>query len=163
MYFHIQGIEMVFASPFLRCLQTAHQACLALDLPGLHTHNNLCEILMKENGMTDSPLVPCKEDIVDLKILTFDSSPLPKFPETIKECKERYLLALNTLADEHWPKTLLLVTHEVCVREAVGWGGSSDEVEATYCGQVELARTNRGVHDWKLKSYDGVYTYDIPI
>ncbi len=153
---------MVFASPFLRCLQTAHQACLAIELPGFQTHNNLCELLMKENGMTESPMVPCKEDAEGLKILSFDSSSLPKFPETLSECKQRYLSALNTLADEHWPKTLLLVTHEVCVREAVSWGGCKADVEATYCGQVEIARNDKNSHDWKLKRYDGVYTYDVP-
>ena len=112
--------------------------------------------------MEESPSVPHKEDAKELNILSFDSSPLPKFPETLTECKQRYLSALNTLADEHWPKNLLLVSHEVCVREAVGWGGCKDDVEATYCGQVELSRSDESSHDWKLEGYQGVFKYDIP-
>ena len=157
----LQDIELVFASPFLRCLQTAHQACLALDLPGFHTHNDLCELLSKENRIEEAPLVPCKEDAKDLNILSFDSSPQPKFPETPTECKQRYLCAMNTLADKHWPKNMLLVSHEVCVREAVGWGGCKDDVEAIYCGQVELSRTDKDSNEWKLESYQGVFKYDV--
>ena len=39
-------------------------------------------------------------------------------------------------------------------------GGCTDEVEATYCGHVELSRTDRSAHAWNIERYSGVYKYD---
>ena len=112
--------------------------------------------------MKEQPTVPYIEDTTELSILLFDSSPLPNYPEKLSDAHERYFSALNKLADEHWPKTLLLVSHEICVRQAVIWGGSKDNVEASYCGQVELTRKQQGTYDWKLEGFDRVYKYDVP-
>lgn len=101
------------------------------------------------------------EDITELSILSFDPTPLPNYPEKLSDANKRYLAALNTLSDKHWPKTILLVTHETCVRQAMGWGGSRDDFEATYCGLVELSREQQGGYSWKLEGYDRVYKYDV--
>ena len=100
------------------------------------------------------------EDIKDLHILSFDPTPLPNFPEKIDSVNVRYRDAVNVLADRHWPNSVLMVTHEICVREAYGWGGSKEEVEATYCSHVELERKESGSHNWRVCSYQGVYVYD---
>ena len=149
----------MYASPFLRCLQTADLACQALGLEGLHTHNNLCEFLHPLNRVTVVPAVPAVEDITDLKILTFDPSPLPPYPENTATVNARYKEAVRTLSDLHWPMNILFVSHEICVREACKWGGCHDDVEATYCGHVELERKERE-HAWTLRHYEGVFKYD---
>ena len=151
----------MYASPFLRCLQTADIACKALGIEGLHTHNYLCEYLHPGNRVTTSPAVPAMDDLKDLQILSFDHTPLPNFPENNASVNARYRDAVNELADRHWPDSVLMVTHEICVREAYGWSADSkEEVEATYCGHVELARKEKGSRNWRICSYQGVYKYD---
>ena len=150
----------MYSSPFLRCLQTADLACQALGLEGLHTHNNLCEFLDPGNRVTVTPAVPATEDITQLKILSFDSTPIPDFPEKLDSVIVRYKEAVSKLADSHWPSNILAVSHEICVREACKLGGCNDDVEATYCGHVELVRGSKDSHEWRLQTYQGVYKYD---
>ena len=159
-FFYHQDIEIVYASPFLRCLQTADIACKALGVEGLHTHNHLCEFLHPGNRVTTIPQVPALDDIKDIKVITFDQTPLPNYPETADSANTRYREAINELADRHWPASVLMVTHELCVRESYRWGGSKEEIEATYCGHVELERKEKGSRDWRVCSYHGVYKYD---
>ena len=71
----------------------------------------------------------------------------------------RYLAVFQRLADQHWPESLLLVTHEYGVRQAMVLGGCRDDVEASYCGHVELSRTERE-QTWKIEDYVDVYKYD---
>lgn len=156
----VQEIEVVYSSPFLRCLQTADVACKALGIPGFHTHNNLCEFLHPGNRIHAAPAVPATDDITNINILTFDLSPLPDYPETVQSVNVRYQEAVSVIADANWPANVLIVSHEICVREACKWGGCNDEVEATYCGHVELKRTERGSRDWTLLGYKGVFKYD---
>ena len=72
----------------------------------------------------------------------------------------RYIEEFKRLADHHWPDNLIMVTHECAVMQAMVLGGCMDDVEATYCGHVELSRTSRENHQWKLEQYCGVYKYD---
>ena len=44
--------------------------------------------------------------------------------------------------------------------QAMVLGGCRDNVEATYCGHVELSRTTEREHSWKIEGYVGVYKYD---
>ncbi len=64
------------------------------------------------------------------------------------------------LAAHHWPNNLLLVTHEYGVMQAMFLGGCRDDVEATYCGHVELSRASRTDYQWTIEQYCGVYKYD---
>ena len=100
------------------------------------------------------------DDINDISVLTFDPTPLPSFPETLDCVNVRYREAVNKLADAHWPSNILVVSHEICVREAYRWSGCQDEVEATYCGHVELERRERESYNWTLRGYEGVFKYD---
>lgn len=100
------------------------------------------------------------DDIKDIRVLTFDQVSLPNFPETNESVNIRYRNAVNELADRHWPDNVLMVSHEICVRESYRWGGSNEEVEATYCGHVELERKEKGSQEWRVCSYQGVYKYD---
>ena len=136
-YSSTQGIEVVISSPFLRCLQTATHAYTVLGLPGLHTSNMLSEWVTPDNHMTTTPQVPATQDTADTVFLSLDLEPLPVCPETRQASRARYRAALDHLADQYWPQTLLLVTHQGCVEEAFKWGGQ----EAEYCAHVHLSRT----------------------
>ena len=81
---------MVISSPFLRCLQTAQEACRALALPGITINNSVCEILSPGSKMKGPPEVP-RADLTryGIKILESDDNPMPKYPETIQEAIAR--------------------------------------------------------------------------
>ena len=88
-----QGIQVVYSSPFLRCLQTAQQVCNALGLPGMHTCNGLSEIICAECGMRGVPEVPAHDvGQSGVSILTVDEAPVVQFPETVKEAIARSVL-----------------------------------------------------------------------
>ena len=72
----------------------------------------------------------------------------------------RYDAEFKRLADLHWPHNLLLVTHEYGVKQAMAMGGCGEEVEATYCGSVQLSRTELSHQLWTIEQYHGVFKYD---
>ena len=72
----------------------------------------------------------------------------------------RYKEEFKRLADVHWPDNLLLVTHEYGVLAGIELGGTTEPMEATYCGCVELIRTDRTQHNWTIGQCHGVYKYD---
>lgn len=123
-------------------------------------HNQLCEFLHPGNRVTSPPAVPAMDDITHLNVLTFDPTPLPAYPETSDLVNKRYRTVVNELSDRHWPTNVLFVSHEICVREALKWGGCEDDVEATYCGHVELERREKDSYDWSLCSYEGVFKFE---
>ena len=73
----------------------------------------------------------------------------------------RYKVEFKRLADRHWPDNLLLVTHEYGVKAATELEQCLRDVEATYCGSVELVRKCQSHHEWSIVQYHGVYMYDI--
>lgn len=85
-----KGISVVISSPFLRCLQTAQEACRAIGLPGIVINNSICEVLSPGSKMRTSPVVPAS-DITSygISILEYDEKPLPQFPETTFKAIER--------------------------------------------------------------------------
>ncbi len=91
---------MVISSPFLRCLQTAQEACRSLQLPGITINNSVCEILSPGSNMKESPKVP-RPDLTPygINILQYDENPLPKYPETTQEAIARYI----TMTINHTP------------------------------------------------------------
>jgi broad specificity phosphatase PhoE len=121
----------------------------------------LCEWLSPDNNMQETPQLPALQDAAGTVFLSQDPKPLPHFPESKEDCYSRYRAALDELADQYWPKTLLLVTHQGCVQEAVGWGGKKDDVEAVYCAHVELSRTGKQSRDWTWRGDKGIFKYDV--
>ena len=83
---YFQGISIIYSSPFLRCLQTATQASLAIGIDGVRLSKHLSEILTAECGITGVPEVPC-DDIssYSVTITQSDSRGFPKYPETARE------------------------------------------------------------------------------
>ena len=72
----------------------------------------------------------------------------------------RYEKEFKRLANLHWPDNLLLMTHEYGVMQAMAVGGCEDDVEAEYCGSVQLSRNDLTQNQWTLDQYYGVYRYD---
>ena len=72
----------------------------------------------------------------------------------------RYNQTLRTLADKHWPHNLLVVTHEYGVIEAMALGRAKGEYEASYCGYVELCRSEEEREVWAVDHYVDVFQYE---
>lgn len=73
----------------------------------------------------------------------------------------RYRVAIKSIADEHYPDNLILVTHQYGVEQAltVGFGlEHSLMYEVVYCGSVELVREERD-GPWRVVSKDRIYQY----
>ena len=87
----MQGIGIVYSSPFLRCLQTAQQVYTALGLEGLYISNLLSEMLCAGCGMTGTPEVPGPEiDTADIVIKEGDDRTFPTYPEDVNQAVARY-------------------------------------------------------------------------
>ena len=89
---HLQEIRYIITSPFLRCLQTAQQICEVLGLSGLHTCNDIVDVLTSHCGIHEQPLVPAPDsqlDALGIKIVEYDTTQLPKYPEETKEGVKR--------------------------------------------------------------------------
>ena len=117
-------------------------------------------MLISQNKMNGPPAVPALEDAPDINVLSLGNEDFPDFPETKSHCLVRYRDAINVIADLYWPQSVLVVTHQTCVEEAVKWGGREDEVEASYAAHVQLSRRSRDHHNWKWREDKGVYVYD---
>ena len=76
----------MISSPFLRCLQTAQPVCDALDLPGVTTCNGIVDVINSHCGIHEQPEVPYEYDVAEsgIKVLSYDQSPLPMYPERTK-------------------------------------------------------------------------------
>ena len=73
----------------------------------------------------------------------------------------RCRIAIQELADRHWPDNLVLVTHQYGVNQALVVGGRKDTYmyEVAYCGNVELCRENR-TGKWRIGTTNKIYKYD---
>ncbi len=72
----------------------------------------------------------------------------------------RYNAEINRLADEHWPKNIVIVTHMFCVTQAIALTG--DQVSFTdYCGYVEMSRSSKQKYDWKKVKTFGIEKYNL--
>ncbi|XP_064399217.1 uncharacterized protein LOC135345705 isoform X1 [Halichondria panicea] len=155
-YFQDIVINTVISSPFLRCLQTAQHICDGLQLPGIMTCNGIVDVLTPSFGILQQPVVPA-DNIAELgiKVLTFHQEPIPTFPEYFRDGMKRYSAEINKLADEHWPKNIVIVTHMFCVTQAIALTG--DQVSFTdYCGYVEMSRSSKQKYDWKKVKTFGI-------
>ena len=87
----------MISSPFLRCLQTAQEACTALGLPGVTTDNRICEVLASSFGVHCAPVVPGPD--IDSKykvnIIQKHEEPLPGYPEDVDDALKRLAKAIN--------------------------------------------------------------------
>ncbi len=142
----LQGeqVHHVFASPFLRTIQTASHIADALDLP-VCLEPGIGEIL--PNVKSTPELLP--EDERRRRFPRIDEEyaatyELP-YPETSEEGHERAALAARTLTDSFPDKNMLMVTHGAPVVGIVrGLTGLADRITVPLCCIFTLQRNDSG-------------------
>lgn len=146
-----EGIVHIFASPFLRTVQTAFEVAVALDLP-IKIESGLSEWLNPQW----MPAMPEKLPIETLaerypKIdLSYKSRVIASYPETSEEVLKRAGQTATSLAQE-FKEDILLVGHGASVLgTAMGLlGGTTEpEINATLCCLVKIVRQER---DWVME------------
>jgi broad specificity phosphatase PhoE len=149
-YFAEQGVgfDAVYASPFLRTVQTADEICRETDHefqlePGLGEHRNA-------EWFDSDPETAPHESLVDwfeTLRLDHDSLVVPEFPEDHHEAETRAGEAARRLVETS-EGTVLMVGHGLTVGGVVqGLVGSTEGVDAPLCGLTRLE--NRG-DEWEL-------------
>lgn len=146
-----EGIAHIFASPFLRTVQTANQVAEVLDLP-IKLESGLSEWL-NPVWMTAKPEKLSREALSELfpRIdLSYTSRIIAEYPETGETALERSGATARHLADE-FPEDILLVGHGASVLGAtmglVG-GITKAEVNAALCCLVKIVRQDQ---EWVME------------
>ncbi|MBD2180703.1 histidine phosphatase family protein [Planktothrix sp. FACHB-1355] len=138
-----EKIAHIFASPFLRTVQTANQVAEALDLP-IKVESGLSEWL-NPRWMRSHPEKLSLEALHALypRIdLTYTSRVIAEYPEMGETALERSGQTARSLADE-FPEDILLVGHGASVvGAAMGLLGvtTKPEINAALCCLVKVIR-----------------------
>jgi broad specificity phosphatase PhoE len=146
-----ENITHIFASPFLRTVQTANQVAQVLDLP-----------IKLESGLSEwlnpvwMPTMPERLSIEALAELfpridtSYTARVIAEYPETGEQALERSGKTARLLADE-FSEDILLVGHGASVLGAtmglVG-GISKPEVNAALCCLVKIVRQDQ---EWVME------------
>ncbi|MGL5063426.1 MAG: histidine phosphatase family protein [Microcoleus sp.] len=144
-----EKISYIFASPFLRTVQTANHVANALDLP-IKLEWGLCEWLNPE-WMTEMPETESFETLCARfpRIDRTYKSSIAKYPETAETCLNRAAETAKRLANE-FPEDILLVGHGPSVLgSAIGLAGNTEtEINAALCCVVKVVRQDSG---WSIE------------
>ncbi|WP_016949487.1 histidine phosphatase family protein [Anabaena sp. PCC 7108] len=147
-----EKIKHIFASPFLRTVQTANAVAEALDLP-IKLETGLSEWLNPE-WMTEAPERLSTQALAALfpRIdISYTSRVAAQYPETHEKVRQRSAQTARCLATEFWPSDILLVAHGASVLgAAMGLVGeiAKTEVKATLCSLVKVVRQES---EWLLE------------
>ncbi|WP_017324259.1 histidine phosphatase family protein [Synechococcus sp. PCC 7336] len=144
-----EGIDYIFASPFLRTIETAHHVAEALDLP-IALEEGLSEFL-NPDWFAQRPELLRMETLrqfyprVDP---TYRARVRAMFPETGEEALARAGQTAQVLATE-FGEDILLIGHGASMLGAA-WGlvGGRPEIQCHLCGLVKLVGQKRC---WKLE------------
>eukprot|EP00879_Flechtneria_rotunda_P015311 GHRR01016005.1.p1 GENE.GHRR01016005.1~~GHRR01016005.1.p1 ORF type:complete len:322 (+),score=98.43 GHRR01016005.1:3358-4323(+) len=187
-------VDYVISSPFKRCLQTSAGVVAGLGLSTgqwlvdwqlaevcdarvlFGGQSELMERLQQQavnvwmwGGLALAEALnqfvnqDCKLNRVGIKPLP-RTTPLPHYPETLEQGLNRYAKALQEIAHSFAGKTVLLVTHGECVRQAVAMAEPLSEVfEVIHTGYVILQHTRqqasgpggKPVSKWQITSQPG--------
>ncbi|WP_066379800.1 MULTISPECIES: histidine phosphatase family protein [unclassified Anabaena] len=147
-----EKITHIFASPFLRTVQTANAVAEVLDLP-IKLETGLSEWLNPE-WMTEEPEKLSTPALAEL-FPRIDTSYTPriaaKYPETHEQVRARSGQTARCLANEFFPHDILLVAHGASVLGgAMGLVGeiAKSEVKASLCSVVKVVRRDP---EWLLE------------
>ena len=144
-----EGISHIFASPFLRTVQTANHAAVALDL-SIKLEWGLCEWLnadwMTEMPETESVAALCSRFP---RIEASYKGGIANYPETAEACLERAGETAKRLVAE-FPEDMLLVGHGASVLgTAIGLAGVAEtEINASLCCLVKVVRAEG---EWSIE------------
>ncbi len=141
-----ENIAHIFASPFLRTVQTANEVAAALDLP-IKVESGLSEWLNPQwmPSMPEKlPLEVLHEKYPRID-LSYTSRIIAEYPETGDKVFRRSGETAKILADE-FSEDILLVGHGASViGTAMGLlgGTTQPEINATLCCLVKIVRQDR--------------------
>lgn len=135
------GIKQIFASPFLRTVQTANCVADILDLP-IKLESGLSEWLNPAWMVSN----PQRHSMAELKKLfpridsSYTSRVIADYPETLEQVNQRTAQTALYLTSE-FTDDMLLVGHGASVVGAT-WGlvDGTPQVKATLCCLVKLVR-----------------------
>ena len=139
------NIAHIFASPFLRTVQTAYEVAKELDLP-IKLEAGLSEWL-NPDWMTEMPkklppeVLAQKYPCIDL---SYQSHFNPQYPESSAKLKMRNTVVARRLVREY-TEDILLVGHGAIVKGATAaLVGGKPEVNASLCCVVKLVKNGEG-------------------
>ncbi|MHC5615644.1 MAG: histidine phosphatase family protein [Nostoc sp.] len=139
-----ENIAHIFASPFLRTVQTANAVAEVLNLP-IKLEIGLSEWL-NPAWMTEEPerlSTPALAQLFPRIDTSYTSRIAAKYPETHEKVRERSGQTARCLATEFIPEDILLVAHGASVLgAAMGLVGeiAKIEVKASLCSLVKVVR-----------------------
>ncbi|MBE9005448.1 histidine phosphatase family protein [Fortiea sp. LEGE XX443] len=137
-----EKITHIFASPFLRTVQTANAVAEALDL-SIKLETGLSEWLNPE-WMTEEPerlSVPALKELFPRIDSSYTQRIAATYPETHEQVRARSGQTARCLAAEFFPEHILLVGHGASVLgAAMGLVGevAKTEVKASLCSLVKV-------------------------
>lgn len=137
---HGEPIHCVFASPFLRTIQTASHIADALDLP-VCLEPGIGEIL--PTVQTNPALLPEVERTQQFPRIDYEYVAVKSlsYPESSEEGHERAAATAHALTDRFPDKNLLMVTHGAPVVGIVrGLTGLADRITVPLCCVFTLQR-----------------------
>lgn len=143
------SFDAVYASPFLRAVETADEICREIGTtmhlePGLGEHRNADWFDAEPETVPRAELASWFETVR----LDHDPYVVPEFPESHDEAMERVGRTTRKIAAET-AGTVLLVGHGLTIGGVVaGLTGSADDADAPLCG---LTRLTRDGSDWALQ------------
>ena len=144
-----EGIQLVFASPFLRTVETAHHIAEVLDLPIL-IEQGASEWLNPEWFAQAPPLVSPGEMAKRFPrvIPDYGSVVIPRYPETAEQAFARAGRAARLLVEKH-QASLLFVGHGHSVT-GMSWGllGSRPDIHTGLCALIKISRCS---DVWRLE------------
>ncbi|MBG1271656.1 histidine phosphatase family protein [Nostoc sp. WHI] len=139
-----EKISHIFASPFLRTVQTANAVAEVMDLP-IKLETGLSEWL-NPAWMTEEPerlSTPALAELFPRIDIGYTSRIAAKYPETHEKVRERSGQTARCLATEFFPQDILLVAHGASVLGgAMGLVGeiAKTEIKASLCSLVKVVR-----------------------
>ncbi len=147
-----EKIDHIFASPFLRTVQTANAVAEKLDLP-IKLETGLSEWLNPE-WMTEEPErlpTPALGELFPRIDQSYTPHIAAKYPETQLQVRHRAGQTARSLVTEYSPEHILLVGHGASVKGAamglVGEAVNSTE-KVRLCSLYKIVRKNP---DWHLE------------
>jgi broad specificity phosphatase PhoE len=147
-----ENIAHIFASPFLRTVQTANAVAEMLNL-SIKLDTGLSEWL-NPAWMTEEPerlSTPALAKLFPRIDTSYTSRIAAKYPETQEKVRERSGQTARCLATEFSPEDILLVAHGASVLGgAMGLVGeiAKTEVKASLCSLVKIVREDP---EWLLE------------
>jgi broad specificity phosphatase PhoE len=147
-----ENIAHIFASPFLRTVQTANAVAGVLDLP-IKLETGLSEWL-NPAWMTEEPerlSIPALAELFPRIDTSYTPRITSQYPETQEKVRERSGQTARRLSAEFFPEDILLVGHGASVLgAAMGLVGeiAKAQVKASLCSLVKVVRQDS---EWLLE------------